>query len=109
MGLSGRDVSENALADLGYTEGYHTQPSKSGETVYCIHRVLAKEPVDSKLKAGAIQLQVIGLRDIKPKPAIEKYGADLFIKENDKKDLGKEKIPEKIFEIERRLLIRSRG
>jgi 2-methylfumaryl-CoA hydratase len=55
-----------------------------------------KEPVDSKLKAGAVQLQVIGLRDIKPKPAIEKYGADLFIKENDKKDLGKEKIPEKI-------------
>ena len=60
-------------------------------------------------KAGAVQLQVIGLRDIKPKPAIEKYGADLFIKENDKKDLGKEKIPEKIFEIERRLLIRSRA
>ncbi|HNN01806.1 MAG TPA: acyl dehydratase, partial [Turneriella sp.] len=84
-------------------------PSKSGETVYCIHRVLAKEPVDGKLKSGAIQFQVIGLRDIKPKPAIEKYGADLFIKENDKKDMGKEKIPEKIFEIERRLLIRSRA
>jgi 2-methylfumaryl-CoA hydratase len=109
LGLASRDISENALADLGYTEGYHTQPSKSGETLYCIHRVLAKEPVDARLKSGAIQFQVIGLRDIKPKQAIEKYGIDLFIKENDKKDLGKEKIPEKIFEIERRLLIRTRA
>ncbi|MCX7634065.1 MAG: MaoC family dehydratase [Turneriella sp.] len=109
MGLASRDISENALADLGYTEGYHTQPSKAGETIYCIHRVLAKEPVDPKLKAGAIQFQAIGLRDIKLRAALEKYGTELFIKENDKKDLGKEKIPEKIFEIERRLLIRSRA
>jgi hypothetical protein len=41
--------------------------------------------------------------------ALANYGADLFIKENDKKDLGKEKIDEKIFEIERRLLIRKRS
>lgn len=126
LGLSGRDISENALADLGYTEGYHTQPSKSGETVYCIHRVLAKDALGASTAfpkretedgrsdqgrpvAGAIQFQVIGLRDMKPKAAIEKYGTDLFIKENNKKDLGKEKIPEKIFEIERRLLIRSRS
>ena len=35
-------------------------------------------------------------------------GADLFLKENDKRKLGKEKAPEKIFEIERRLLLRRR-
>jgi hypothetical protein len=40
--------------------------------------------------------------------ALEEYGADLFIKEDTKRDLGKDKIPAKIFEIERRLLIRRR-
>lgn len=107
-GLASRDVSENAIWDLGYTEGYHTQPSKSGETVTVLHRVLAKEPVDEKIKAGAIQFQMIGLKDMKAAEAVEKYGADLFIKENSKKSMGKEKIPSKIFEIERKLLIRSR-
>jgi len=33
----------------------------------------------------------------------------VFIKENDKKKLGKEEIPEKIFEIERRVLVKKKG
>ena len=54
-------------------------------------------------------MQLIGVKNIKTKEAFDKYGADLFIKENDKKDLGKEKIPEKIFEIERRLLMKKKS
>lgn len=104
-GLASRDVSENALWDLGYTEGYHTQPVVSGDTLYAISRVIAREGFDDR--AGIVQFQLIGLKNIKSKDALEKFGADLFIKENDKKDLGKEKIPEKIFEIERRLLIKK--
>lgn len=109
-GLASRDVSENALWDLGYTEGYHTQPAVSGDTVYAISRVLAKDDagIDASLKSGVIQFQLIGVKGIKGAEAVEKFGADLFVKENDKKDLGKEKIPEKIFEIERRLLIKKR-
>ena len=57
-------------------------------------------------QTGLITFQLIGLKNIRPNVAIEKFGADLFIKENDKKKLGKEKIPEKIFEIERRVLIK---
>ena len=37
------------------------------------------------------------------------HGADLFIKENDKKKLGKEKIPSKIFEIEQQFLIKRKS
>ena len=105
-GLASRDVSENSLTDLGYTEGYHTQPAVSGDTVYAISRVLAKEEGPAGLHAGVVTFQLIGIKNIRPKEALEKYGADLFLKENNKKDLGKEKIPEKIFEIERRLLIK---
>ncbi len=107
-GLASRDVSENALWDMGYTEGYHTQPAYAGETVYAISRVLAKEDVPSGLNAGVVTLQLVGIKNIRPKEALEKFGADLFVKENDKKDLGKEKIPEKIFEIERRLLLKKK-
>lgn len=101
-GLASRDTSENAIWDLGYTEGYHTQPAYAGETVYAISRILGAEK-------GVVTIQLIGVKNIRPKEALEKFGADLFLKENDKKDLGKEKIPEKIFEIERRLLIKTRG
>jgi 2-methylfumaryl-CoA hydratase len=114
-GLASRDVSENALWDLGYTEGYHTQPAYAGDTVYAISRVLDVGAGSSRpgaetapLHAGIVTMQLIGIKNIRPKEAIEKFGADLFVKENDKKDMGKEKIPEKIFEIERRLLIKKR-
>ena len=106
-GLASRDVSENAIYDFGYTEGYHTQPSVSGDTVYAISRVLDKQDGPQGTNSGIVTFQLIGLKNLRPKQALEKYGADLFLKENNKKDLGKEKIPEKIFEIERRLLIKK--
>lgn len=107
-GLASRDISENLLWDLGYTEGYHTQPTISGDTVGAISRILAKDdgPVPG---TGVLQIQLIGVKNILPMDAVKQFGADLFVKENNKKDLGKEKIPEKIFEIERRILIKKRG
>lgn len=106
-GLASRDVSENAIIDLGYTEGYHTQPTYGGETVYAISRVIDKEEGPDGTDAGIITFQLIGIKNMRPQAALEKYGADLFEKENGKKKSGKEKIPEKIFEIERRLLIKK--
>ncbi|MBI2500347.1 MAG: MaoC family dehydratase N-terminal domain-containing protein [Deltaproteobacteria bacterium] len=106
-GLASRDVSENALWDLGYTEGYHTQPAYSGDTVVAMSRVLAKE--DHSKAAGIVQSQLIGLKNITVHDALQKYGTELFLKEADKKDSGQQKIPEKIFEIERRLLIKRRS
>ncbi|HNM02814.1 MAG TPA: acyl dehydratase, partial [Leptospiraceae bacterium] len=60
------------------------------------------------IPAGEVHLQLIGVKNIKAAEAYEKFGDDLFIKENDKKKLGKEKIPEKIFEIERKLVIKKK-
>ena len=110
-GLASRDVSENSVWELGFTEGYHTQPSIGGDTVGALSRVLAAEDAPGALgkQFGIVSFQLIGVKNITAANAFSKYGGDLFIKENDKKDLGKEKIDEKIFEIERRLLIRKRG
>ncbi len=109
IGLASRDISENMIWELGYTEGYHTQPAISGDTVTAISRIIHTEDVGTKygIPAGEVHLQFIGLKNIKSSEAYEKYGDDLFIKENDKKKLGKEKIADKIFEIERKLVIKK--
>jgi 2-methylfumaryl-CoA hydratase len=107
-GLASRDTSENALWDLGYTEGYHTQPTSAGDTLYAVSRVLDVEAAPDGLLAGIVGLQLVGLKNLNGAEALERYGADLFVKENDKRKLGKDKAPEKIFEIERRLLVRRR-
>jgi 2-methylfumaryl-CoA hydratase len=110
-GLASRDVSENAVFELGFTEGYHTQPVVSGDTIAAVSRVLATGPLPFVPGAigdalGVVTFQLIGVKGVSAKAAVERYGADLFVKENDKKDKGKEKIPAKIFEIERRLLLK---
>ncbi|PKL31088.1 MAG: acyl dehydratase, partial [Spirochaetae bacterium HGW-Spirochaetae-10] len=106
-GLASRDTAENMLWDLGYTEGYHTQPAFAGDTVGSISRILKTEdgPIPG---TGIVHIQLIGVKNMLTMEAVQKFGEDLFIKENNKKDLGKEKIPEKIFEIERKLLIKKR-
>ncbi len=104
-GLASRDCSENMLWDMGYTEGYHTQPVTSGDTIGSISRILAKEELSDS--AGLVQFQLIGVKNISTAQALQEYGQELFIKENDKKKLGKEKIAAKIFEIERQLLIKK--
>jgi len=107
-GLASRDTSENALWDLGYTEGYHTQPTAAGDTLYAVSRVLDVTPAEHHLHAGIVTFQLIGLKNLNGAAAVDRYGADLFVKENDKKKRGLDKAPEKVFEIERRLLLRRR-
>lgn len=110
LGLASRDISENMIWELGFTEGYHTQPAISGDTVTAISRILKAEDVGTKygVPAGEVHIQFIGLKNIKASEAYEKFGDELFLKENDKKKMGKEKIPEKIFEIERKLVIKKK-
>jgi 2-methylfumaryl-CoA hydratase len=108
-GLASRDVSDNAVWELGFTEGYHTQPVVSGDTVAAVSRVLAAEPAPvAPGDLGLVTFQLVGVKGLSAAAAVATYGADLFVKENDKKDRGKEKIAAKVFEIERRLLVKRR-
>jgi len=109
-GLASRDATENAVWELGFTEGYHTQPAVAGDTLAAVSRVLACEPAPGDLGGalGVITFQLVGVKGVSSRAAVATYGADLFVKENDKKDRGKEKIPAKIFEIERRVLVKRR-
>ena len=110
-GLASRDLTENALWELGFTEGYHTQPAFAGDTVAALSRILKVDdaPAEFSGLASVVTVQFIGVKNITATAALDQHGADLFIKENNKKSLGKEKIKDKIFEIERRLLIKKRS
>ena len=107
-GLASRDVSEHAVWELGFTEGYHTQPAIAGDTVGALTRILAVETAAGTGDYAVVTMQLIGVKNISAAAALEKHGADLFLKEDSKRALGKEKITDKIFEIERRLLIKRR-
>lgn len=108
-GLASRDVTENSVWELGFHEGYHTQPTVEGDTVAALTRILAVEdaPGDLADVLSVVTQQLIGVKNIKAEAALDDFGEDLFIKENNKKALGKEKIDNKIFEIERRLLVKK--
>ena len=107
-GLASRDVSEHAVWELGFTEGYHTQPAFAGDTVGALTRILATEDVPGTDAYGIVTMQLIGVKNLSAANALEKHGADLFIKEDAKRGMGKDKIADKIFEIERRVLVKRR-
>ncbi len=111
LGLASRDTTENAIWELGYHDGYHTQPTFGGDTIAALSRVLSVVPVvidgdrGAEADAGIVRIQLIGVKNIHAEDALGRFGADLFIRENDKRKVGKDKLPEKIFEIEREVLI----
>jgi 2-methylfumaryl-CoA hydratase len=107
-GLASRDVSENAVWELGFTEGYHTQPAFAGDTIGALSRILNVEDVPGADGYGLVGMQLIGVKNVSAAVALDRHGTDLFTKEDTKRGLGKDKISDKIFEIERRLLIKRR-
>ncbi len=113
LGLSSRDVSDNAIWELGYHDGYHTQPTFAGDTIAALSRVLTVEPIElrapdgSVQTAGVVRMQLVGVKNVRADEALARFGAALFEREGDKRRRGVDKIPEKIFEIERELLVRG--
>lgn len=107
LGLASRDVSENGLWELGWHDGYHLEPLTSGETLAALTRVLEVEPgFAPDLDAGRVRLQHVGVKELRARDALDRYGPALFLREGDKRDRGEEKIREKVFEIERDVLVR---
>ena len=77
-------------------------------TVGALSRILATDDAPGAADFGIVTMQLIGVKNVSAADALARHGADLFIKEDSKRALGKEKISDKIFEIERRLLVRRR-
>ncbi|MBK8170169.1 MAG: MaoC family dehydratase [Sandaracinaceae bacterium] len=100
--LSSRDVAGNALWDLGFEEGAHPSGVVAGDTLYAASKVLAKKDIGAQL--GEITYRLVGVKNARPDSLVG-GDVDLFAPE-----LGKTKeqrVPEKVFEITRTLLVRK--
>jgi 2-methylfumaryl-CoA hydratase len=93
--LSSRDTSANALWDMGYDRGSHPAPVLAGDTLYAASRVIEKQ--DYNEKAGVVRFQLVGVKNEKPSRLLD-AGVNLF----------EDKIEQKVFEIERALLLPKR-
>jgi itaconyl-CoA hydratase len=61
VGMSVKDISENAIANLEYESVRHTGPAFAGDTLYSETRVLEVSPSRSKADRGVIYVETRGL------------------------------------------------
>jgi 2-methylfumaryl-CoA hydratase len=93
--LASRDTSANALWELGYDRGSHAAPVLGGDTLYAASRVIEKR--DYNERAAVVRFHLVGVKNEKPIELL-RAGADLFAG----------KLEQKVFEIERALLLPRR-
>src|SRR5579883_827797 len=98
--LASRDVAGNALWEAGYEAGAHPNAVAAGDTLYALSKVLA---VEERGAGGLVSFSLIGVKNLTAEAAHAKYGEPLFTPELSKREA---RIPEKVFEIKRKLLIR---
>jgi 2-methylfumaryl-CoA hydratase len=102
--LASRDTCGNALWEAGFDNGAHPVGVVAGDTLYAASRVLAVESRGDG--SGLVTFKLVGTKNTKPSALLD-AGADLFSSELKKG--AESKVKEKVFEIERTLLIRKRG
>jgi hypothetical protein len=103
--LASRDTSGNALWEAGFDGGAHPAGVIAGDTLYAASRVLGVESRGAD--SGLVTFKLVGTKNTKPSALLD-AGADLFSSELGKKSADS-KVKEKVFEIERTVLMRKRG
>ena len=93
--LASRDTTASALWELGYDKGSHPGPVLAGDTLYAASRVIEKR--DHSDRAGIVRFQLVGVKNERP-AALMNQGMNLF----------EAKFEQKIFEIERTVLLPKR-
>ena len=93
--LASRDTTANALWELDYDAGSHPAPVFAGDTLYAASRVIEKR--DYNDRAGIVRFKLIGIKNQTP---AELLGAGV--------DLFDGKTEQKVFEIERSVLLPKR-
>lgn len=101
LALTSRDVTGNALWDVGLDQGAHPNGVVAGDTLYASSQVLGVE--DAGPDAGIVTFRVVGTKNATG-DALFLGAGGLFTPE-----LAKEqKIPEKVVEITRKVLLRKK-
>ncbi len=102
LALTSRDLTGNAVWDVGLDAGAHPNGVVAGDTLYASTQVVTKE--DAGPHAGVVTLRVVGTKN-KPGSELFLAGGGLFVPEFSKKD---GRVAEKVVEITRKVLMRKR-
>jgi len=94
--LASRDTTANALWEVGYDKGSHPNPVLAGDTLYAASRVIEKSYHNQR--AGIVRFKLVGVKNETPSGLIRR-GVDLF----------EGKLDQKVFEIERAVLLPKRA
>jgi 2-methylfumaryl-CoA hydratase len=103
--LASRDTCGNVLWDLGLDNGAHPSGVVAGDTLFAASKVAEKLPHDGG--TTAVTFRLVGVKNQRPSELLEK-GADLFTSELSKADASA-KVAAKVFEIDRTVLMRTKG
>lgn len=90
--LASRDTTANALWEIGYDKGSHPNPVLAGDTLYAASQVLEKR--EHNAYSGIVRFKLVGVKNEIPATLIQR-GVDLF----------DGKFDQKVFEIEREVLL----
>jgi 2-methylfumaryl-CoA hydratase len=102
--LASRDTCGNAVWDVRYDNGAHPSGVVAGDTLFAASKVLAVTPHDGH--SSFVTFRLVGVKNVPPAQLLAQ-GADLFGTELTKADVTK-KVKEKVFEIDRTVLMRKR-
>ena len=101
--LASRDTTGNVLWDMGFDRGAHPAGVVAGDTLFAASKVLANEPHDGA--TARVTFRLVGTKNRKPAEIVA-AGGDLFTAELGKKE---GKVAEKVFEVDRTVLMRRKG
>jgi acyl dehydratase len=94
--LASRDTTANALWEIGYDKGSHPNPVLAGDTLYSASQVLEKR--EHSAQAGIVRFKLVGVKNDAPLSLLQR-GVDLF----------EGKFDQKIFQIEREVLLPNKA
>jgi 2-methylfumaryl-CoA hydratase len=100
--LASRDTCGNVLWDLGFDNGAHPSGVVAGDTLFAASKVTKKERHDAA--TSAVTFRLVGMKNKLPSELL-RAGADLFTSELSKEKGAK--VAEKVFEIDRTVLMRT--
>ncbi len=102
--LASRDTCGNVVWETRYDNGAHPSGVVAGDTLFAASKVLAVTPHDPH--TSFVTFRLVGTKNVRAADLITQ-GADLFTSELSKKEPST-KVKEKVFEIDRTVLMRRR-
>ncbi len=99
------DTGGNTIWELGLDDGAHPSPVLAGDTLYAATQVVKVQRTGPY--TGEVVFRTVGVSNVHPE-ALVAAGRDLFTPERAKGE-GADKVKEKVVEITRSALVRTRG